>query len=207
MSLRLAIAGAGLIGRAHCERIRALSDQERVRLVALADPSPAAEALAREIGVPHYPELEALLAAQRPDGVILATPNAQHVPGALACLAAGVPALIEKPVADTAEAARRLAAAAAASTVPLLVGHHRRHSPILEAAQAMIRSGELGRLVAVSGSATFCKPDSYFDTAPWRREPGGGPILINLVHEIDDLRALVGDIAQVQAFASNATRG
>jgi predicted dehydrogenase len=53
----------------------------------------------------------------------------------------------------------------------------------------------------------FCKPDRYFDDGPWRREPGGGPILINMVHEIGNLRALCGEITSVQAFASNAVRG
>jgi len=53
----------------------------------------------------------------------------------------------------------------------------------------------------------FYKPDSYFDAASWRQEPGGGPILINMVHEIGNLRALCGDITGVFAFASHATRG
>jgi predicted dehydrogenase len=53
----------------------------------------------------------------------------------------------------------------------------------------------------------FYKPDGYFDEAPWRRQPGGGPILINMIHEIGNLRALCGEIVAVQAFASNATRG
>src|SRR6266704_6474530 len=56
------------------------------------------------------------------------------------------------------------------------------------------------------GSAVFYKPDNYYDEAPWRREPGGGPILINMIHEVGNLRAMVGEIVAVQAFASNAIR-
>ncbi len=88
-----------------------------------------------------------------------------------------------------------------------MIGHHRQHSPIMAKAVEIIRSGRLGRLVAVIGTAMFFKPDSYFDDAPWRRQPGGGPILINLIHEIGNLRALCGEIAAVQAFASRAARG
>lgn len=201
--LRLGIAGAGLIGRAHWKRMLASRECE---LTAFADPFPSAGALAAEAGVPLYPDLEAMLAADRLDGVVLATPNALHVPGALACVEAGVPALVEKPVADSLEEAVRLADAVEAAGVPVLVGHHRRHSAILEAARETIASGRLGRLVAVTASATFHKPDDYFD-ADWRRQKGGGPILINLVHEIDNLRALVGEIVEVQAFGSSATRG
>ncbi|MOA04034.1 hypothetical protein D3C78_1235670 [compost metagenome] len=57
------------------------------------------------------------------------------------------------------------------------------------------------------GSALFYKPDDYFDAAPWRRETGGGPVLINLIHEIGNLRSLCGEIVAVQALASSATRG
>jgi predicted dehydrogenase len=57
------------------------------------------------------------------------------------------------------------------------------------------------------GSALFYKPDEYFAEGPWRREPGGGPILINMIHEVDDLRSICGEIDAVQALASSATRG
>jgi predicted dehydrogenase len=202
--VRLAIAGAGVIGRAHAERIRAVAGCE---LVALADPSPGAAQLARDTGVPLYTTLTEMLAVARPDGVILASPNALHVPGALECIAAGVTALVEKPVAESVTEAWRLVDAVDASGVPVLVGHHRRHSVVLEQSRALIQSGTLGRLVAVMASATFYKPDDYFDAGPWRKLAGGGPILINLVHEIDNLRTLVGEIVEVQALASNATRG
>ena len=202
--LRIAIAGAGQIGRAHQQRI---AQRDDCVLVALVDPAPAASALAARAGVPLYGELAPMLRAQRPDGVILATPNALHVAGALECVQAGVPVLVEKPVADSLDEALQLVAAIEASGVPVLVGHHRRHSAILERSCELIASGALGRLVAVTANATFCKPDDYFASGPWRRQPGGGPILINLVHEIDSLRALMGEIVEVQAMASNAVRG
>lgn len=202
--LRLALAGAGQIGRAHAERIAA---SRECQLVALVDPAPAAQALASTWGVPLFSTLDAMLAQVRPDGVVLATPNGLHVGGALACLAAGVPVLVEKPVADSVADAQRLVQAQRDCGVPVLVGHHRRHSAVMAAARAVIHSGRLGRLVAVNGSATFVKPQRYFADAPWRGQPGGGPILINLVHEVDNLRALVGEITAVQAFASSATRG
>jgi len=62
-------------------------------------------------------------------------------------------------------------------------------------------------MVAVMGSALYYKPGYYFDEAPWRRQAGSGPILINMIHEVDNLRSLCGDIVDVQAFSSNATRG
>jgi predicted dehydrogenase len=202
--LRLAVAGAGVIGRRHLQLIRA---HPACDLVAIADPVPAAAALAADHGVPAYRSLDELLAAQRPDGVIIATPNALHVPQALACIAARVPVLIEKPVADRLDEALRLTDAAAHSGVPVLVGHHRRHSPVIEAAAAVLHGGRLGTLVAVQASAVFAKPASYFTDGPWRARRGGGPILINLVHEVDGLRALLGEITEVQAMASCATRG
>ncbi len=203
-SLRIAIAGGGLIGQRHLELIQASPSCE---LAALVDPSPAADAVAERAGAPLFPSLEALFQRERPDGIILATPNPLHVQQALTCLQAGVPALIEKPVAHTLEEGERLLAASADSRVPLLVGHHRAHSPILGLAREIIREGRLGNLVAVMGSALFYKPDDYFDAAPWRRQPGGGPVLINLIHEIGNLRSLCGEIVAVQALASSATRG
>jgi len=204
--LRVAVAGAGAIGRRHVEQVRARPDGQ---LVAVIDPSPTAAALAIRLGVPCLPTLEQALAGPAcPDAVILATPNALHVPQTLACLAAGVAVLVEKPLAHTvAEGERLCQAVAARPDARVLVGHHRAHSPLMAQARALIAQGRLGRLVAVSGSALFCKPDSYFEEAPWRRQAGGGPILINLIHEIGNLRALCGEIVAVQAISAQAVRG
>lgn len=202
---RIAVAGAGLIGRRHIGEIQRGAT---TALAAIIDPSPGAAALAAEAGVPLYPSLEACFAADRPDGVVLATPNHLHVEQALACIAAGIPALVEKPLAHTLAEGERLVRAAEHSGVKLLVGHHRPHSPILHKTVEIVRSGVLGRIVGVTGSATFYKPDAYFEgQGAWRTKPGGGPLLINMIHEAGNLRAIMGEIVAVQAFASNATRG
>ena len=105
MTTRIAIAGAGLIGRDH---LAALAATPGCELAAIVDPNPAAADIARAAGAPWYPRLPDLLEADRPDGVVLATPNPHHLPGALECMAAGVPVLVEKPLADSAQAARAL---------------------------------------------------------------------------------------------------
>ena len=79
--------------------------------------------------MPLYRSLAELFAADKPDGVILATPNQMHVDGGLECVAAGVPVIVEKPIGDTVEAATRLVEAGEAAGVPVLTGHHRNYSP------------------------------------------------------------------------------
>ena len=159
--------------------------------------------------MPWFADLEEGLQQARPDGVVIATPNRLHVANGLTAVAAGVPMLMEKPIADDVAGAMRLVEAAEAAGVPILVGHHRRHSPLIQRARAIVASGRLGRITAVTGLCLYRKPDhGYFDGAnAWRREPGGGVILINLVHVVDDLRNLCGEITEVQAATSSAARG
>jgi len=202
--VRIAVAGAGTIGQAH---IALVQRSAHCSLSAIVDPAPGSAAIAARAGVPWFASLAELLAGDRPDGVILATPNQLHVEHALACIDAGVAMLLEKPIATTVAEAQRLVHAAGKAQARLLIGHHRAHSPIMARARKVVASGVLGQLVAVTGSATFYKPDGYFADAPWRREVGAGPILLNMIHEVHNLRMLCGEIVAVQAFASTATRG
>jgi predicted dehydrogenase len=201
--MRIGVAGAGLIGRRHSELIAASPD---CALSGIADPSPAAKDYAESLGVPCYADHRVLLAQDKPDGLIIASPNNLHLPMALDCAAAGVPALIEKPVTDTVANAQRLCAAVKRTGVPMLVGHHRRHNPIIRAAREAVANGRLGQLTAVVGLWLLKKPDDYFEVS-WRREQGGGPLLINLIHDIDNLRFICGEITEVQALTSNKARG
>ncbi|HEY0213039.1 MAG TPA: Gfo/Idh/MocA family oxidoreductase [Paenirhodobacter sp.] len=202
--LNVAVIGAGAIGRTH---IDTLGHAPGMRLVAIVDPVAAGRDLAESLGVPCLPDVAALIQSGLVDAAIVATPNETHLPVSAALLRAGIPVLLEKPVAESLESALELITVAEETGLPLLVGHHRRHNPIIRAAHQAIASGAIGDLVVANVLCTLAKPDPYFQ-AEWRRTPGaGGPLLINLVHEIDLLRHFFGEIATVQAVASNARRG
>jgi predicted dehydrogenase len=200
---KIAVLGAGLIGKRHVQHILADPGAE---LAAVVDPSPIGKRLAEEEGVPWFPSFTALLAVQKPDGVIVATPNQLHLPCGMEAIAAGVPALIEKPITDDVVSGTKLVEAAELAGVPLLVGHYRRHNPIIRRAKEIIESGRLGRIIAVHTSCWLMKPDDYFRVS-WRREEGAGPIFVNVIHDMDLLRHLCGEVSSVQAFVSNAVRG
>ena len=203
MATRIAVIGAGLIGRKH---LGILTGDPAFEVAGVADPAPQAEIYARENGFPYFKDADALLDRTKPDGVIIANPNAMHRETGLAAIARKIPAIIEKPIADTIEDARAIVKAVEKARVPVLTGHHRRHNPIMQAARDFVASGALGQVVAANGAWLHLKPDGYFDVR-WRREAGGGPILINAIHDIDCLRMVVGDIETVQAQTANATRG
>ncbi|MCF2903808.1 Gfo/Idh/MocA family oxidoreductase [Octadecabacter sp. CECT 8868] len=197
----IAIFGAGLIGRRHIEQAVA-----QATLCAIVDPTEAARDLAKSLNVPHFETPSACLAACHPDGVVIATPNQMHASHALMCIDADIPVLIEKPLADTLDAADQIVKASEARGAAVLTGHHRRHNPIIKAAHTAIAAGKLGDIRTVNGQFWLYKPDDYFD-ATWRKGAGAGPAMINMIHDIDLLRHLCGDIADVQAMRSNQSRG
>ncbi len=201
--VRIAVIGAGLIGRKHIGYVSECPDTE---LIAVADPDPAARALAEASGAAYCGDVREMLAAGSIDGAIVATPTAMHEDTGLACIEAGVHALIEKPISHELDAAERLNQAAETQGVKLLTGHHRRYNPWLAEARRVIDAGELGRIVGLSAIFSVAKPAAYYDL-DWRRAPGGGPVLINLIHDIDLMRALLGEITEISAMTSSAVRG
>ncbi len=203
-TLRLVIAGLGLVGRRHAKVINAMAGAE---LVAIVDPSADAKDYAAQHGIALFDNVPDMLAQITPDGVVLATPTLLHVQQGFDCVNAGVPVLIEKPLADSVEKAGPLVAAAEAAGVPILVGHHRRHNPLIRKAHDLISQGHIGDVRAVHSTCWFYKPDSYFEEAEWRKQKGAGPISVNLVHDVDLIRHLCGEVISVQAQAAPSVRG
>jgi predicted dehydrogenase len=199
---KIAVVGIGLIGARHLQLVHECS---RSSAAAVVDPAASARNQATKNGINWYPGIDALLSNNRPDGVIIATPNQMHVDNALQCVRAGIPVLVEKPIADTCKSAELLVAEAERLDVPILIGHHRRHNPIIKAARQQLQEGAIGKLVAVHASCWLYKPDDYFQVE-WRTRRGAGPVFINLIHDIDLLRHLIGEIKSVHAVESNTTR-
>lgn len=203
-STKLAVIGAGLIGQRHLELIQANAD---CQLIAICDPNPNAAAIAQQYHVPFYQDYASLLSECEFGGAIIATPTDLHTEVGIACVEHGVHILVEKPIAATVVDAQRLIATGERCGIQILVGHHRRHNPLVQAARDLVQGGEIGNLVSVSAHFLLKKPDDYYGME-WRTlRPGGGPALINVIHDIDNLRFICGDVKQVYAQLSSATRG
>ena len=202
--VRLALFGAGGIGTRHLE----LADQEpECTIVAVADPLEAAAGAAERHGARFYRDYLELLARESLDGAIVATPNDRHAEVGVACAERRLPVLMEKPITDSVASGRVLLDAVSEHGVPLSVGHHRRFDPAVGIARHAIRSGRIGRLCAVECLWVMRKHDAYYD-ADWRRtRPGGGTVLINLIHDVDLLRYMCGDVTRVYAEGGSELRG
>ncbi|MBS2966054.1 Gfo/Idh/MocA family oxidoreductase [Actinocrinis puniceicyclus] len=142
--LRAGLIGLGAMGRHHARVLRAL---DGVELVAGADPAGDPHAVLG--GTPLVADVESLLEL-RPDYVVVACPTAHHERVALALAGAGVPALIEKPLAHDVPAARRVVEAFESRGLVAGVGHIERYNPALRSMRTRLEAGELGEIFQVA---------------------------------------------------------
>ena len=187
-NITIGVIGAGLIGRKHLHKLAERDDYE---LAGIADVN-VAQVSAEHPKARVFADYRQLLDEARPEAVIIASPNQLHAETGIECARRGIHILIEKPVTDRLETAAALIAEVRKGGVKSLVGHHRRHHVPVRTLKALLREGRIGDIVGVSAIWATHKPADYFKVAPWRSQAGGGPILINLIHEIDFLRFTVG---------------
>jgi predicted dehydrogenase len=141
------------------------------------------------------------------DGVIAALPNDLHVEVTEETARYRIPLMLEKPIACTLLEGERIAEIVNQSQIKFLVAHHRRFSKIINRTRDAVKGGELGEIIGANVFWVGKKPDDYFER-PWRTDKKyGGPLLINTIHDVDDLRYIIGDIDRVQAYTTNQFRG
>lgn len=193
--VRVGLIGAGSIGVRH---MKAIEEVPEITLIAIADPSPAAVRIGAAQNIPIYPDAGAMLAQGGLDAVIIATPTERHHQDMMMALEARQTVLVEKPITATLAEADEVTRFAEQQGCHVLVGHQRRYYPCAAEAREIIAQGRIGKLMGVTGQWTTRKDDDYYSAA-WRRDVKAGPILTNLIHEIDLLRFICGDIATVSA--------
>jgi UDP-N-acetyl-2-amino-2-deoxyglucuronate dehydrogenase len=206
--LRVAVIGCGDISALHFD---ALATTEGVELVAVCDTDDARLAAAvSEQGVPgfasHVELLDAALAGTVSlDAVHVTTPHHEHASIAIAALERGIHVLLEKPLAHSRADAARLLAAAESSTATLGVCFQNRYNAPVQAAKAVIDSGELGAIRGIAATVLWHRAPDYYLDRPWRGQwetAGGGLLMNQAIHTLDLVQWFGGPVTDVNGQAS-----
>jgi predicted dehydrogenase len=155
-----------------------------------------------------YTDYRAMLAGAAVDAVLILTTVAAHHEIALACVDAGKHVLVEKPLAISVRAGRRMVEAAQRAGLVLATAEVARYRPETRAARWAIETGRIGRLQAVVGGgigAGDWSPDRIVANTPWRHVKllaGGGAAIDIGPHRFHVVRYVGGDVAEVSAVAA-----
>jgi UDP-N-acetyl-2-amino-2-deoxyglucuronate dehydrogenase len=198
-----AVVGCGDVSIVH---LQAIANLDGAELVGVCDTDESRRAAAAErYGVPGFAGHREMIDAVRPDVVHISTPHHQHVAVAIDCLHAGVPVLLEKPVANTlTEADRLIAVARRRPEVKVGICLQNRYNTAVRAADRLLRSGELGPVRGGSAILLWHRDAAYYEARPWRgqvRDSGGGVLINQAIHTLDLMEWLLGDIVSVRGHA------
>ena len=195
----LAIMGIGTIGKRHLMAIEAI---DTVNVCGVVDFSEEAKSYCKNHKIPIFHNLNELKKNQNVDGVVISTPTVLHHKNALSAFDLGFDVLIEKPISANVSQAEEIKKLANKKKCMVLVGHQRRFNPLVIKAKEIISENKIGIVVGLSGIWALRKDKEYF--APdWRKKITAGPVITNLIHDIDYLRFIFGEILEVSAYATN----
>ncbi len=200
-TLAIGLIGAGSIAAYHIDGVRAAGGL--IACMAAGSAESAVRAAAR-FGIPDAaPDWRALIARDGLDAVIVATPDDTHEEIASAAIDAGLPCLVQKPLAPTSAACARLVDRARARGVFLGTSFMHRHLPETRALRALMTSdGVRGRGRILSARLRNATPGP--DWGDWFYDPArtGGVVMQLGVHGLDLIEHLFGPIAEVRALAA-----
>ena len=212
---RVAMIGCGGMARHHIEDI--LQQQKTTTITAMCEPSPAAYELAADLfdqaGLrvpPNQPDLEKLLQEQAAelDAAFIITPHVYHYEQTVACMRAGLDVLLVKPMVMNADEAQRLIATRDQTGRLLVVAFPGSLSPNIRTAATMLRSGDLGKILSISGLVWQSWGVNTVGT--WRQKPeiaGGGFLFDTGAHLLTSVADLAGeDFVEIAAWLDNYGR-
>lgn len=203
--LRLAVLGLGAI--AQTAHLPVIAKMRGVQLAALCDNDAAkARALAQRFGVRDTcSDIDELLSFPGIDGIVITTPNHLHEIHAISALRAGLHVLCERPLALNARGVERIMAAADKAKRIVMVANNTRYRHDVQALDAFLRGGELGKIRAVRAGAYRRR----VQTAAWRlrRAEAGGGAFIELGLPLLDLAGWLTDAPRVTRVSTAMERG
>jgi predicted dehydrogenase len=188
------VTGVALIGTGRwAGQITAASERAGLRLVTcFSRDRERRAAFAARSGCETAASFEAAIEHPDVEGVLLVTPNDAHAEQAIACARRGRHVFVEKPIADTVDAAQRMRDACQQAEVTLAVGHAFRRLGAARRAQQLVADGALGQVVLAEANMSL---PGTFPPAAWRaqraRNPGG-PLMQLGIHHVDTLSAWLG---------------
>lgn len=193
--LRVALIGAGRMGRAHA---RVLSQVAFVDIAWVCDANlAAARELADRFSAEATSELDDVLADGTVQAVIITTPTATHAELIERAAGAHKHIFVEKPIASNLPDAMRAAAAVEAAGVRCQVGFQRRYDPSYREAKRAIEAGELGAVEGFRAVSRDAQPPSL----AFLKTSGG--LMMDLgIHDLDSARHLVGEVDEVYCVGS-----
>src|SRR6185503_1266156 len=198
--IRFGIIGCGAISEQH---VRALQLIEGVRVTAAVSRAPEkSAAFAKAFQCDAVDTLESLLARPDVDAVVIGTPSGRHAAQGIAAARAGKHVVVEKPLDVSLAQADALIAACGEAGVKLAVISQFRFLDAVQKTREAIAAGRLGRLTLGSAYVKWFRPQSYYDSAAWRGTwalDGGGCLINQSIHAIDQLLYLFGPVRAVRA--------
>ena len=205
--IRVALVGCGRIAQNHFEAFEAHGSECEVVAVCDTDPGALARAVERT-GAAGFGSLDELLAGAAVDLVVLATPSGLHAGQAIRCAEAGRHVVTEKPMATRWDDGKAMVAACDRANVHLFVVKQNRRNATVQLLKRAIQAGRFGRIYMVAVNVFWSRPQSYYDSAPWRGtwEFDGGAFMNQASHYVDLLEWLIGPVESVQAYTATLAR-
>lgn len=198
-AIKIGVIGCGRISGHHCRSIVAT---ESVDLVAVCDLVPEkAEIYQKEFGARAYDNYHQML-IENPeiDTVAIVTPSGMHYEHALDIISRyRKNIIVEKPTFMKPSQVREAYAAAAAASVRIFAVFQNRHNLAVRRVLQGLAAGELGRLRSIAVRVRWCRPQRYYDLAPWRGtfSMDGGCLTNQGIHHIDLLKLMGGAVKRV----------
>lgn len=204
--LRFALVGCGRIAHRHAQ----LLGEKHVagaELAAVCDIVPErAQAFGKKYGVPHFSDMDEMMAASKADVVSVLTPSGLHAEHVIRLARHGKPIVCEKPMALTLDDADAMIRACDKARAKLfIVKQNRWNRPVVKLREAL-EAGRFGKLTMGTIRMRWCRTQEYYDQDSWRgtwRYDGG--ILANQAsHHLDLLEWMMGDVESVFAKSTTA---